>query len=128
MHTLQEKALNNALKTLDHLGCKYRVVLPDGSEQFTLPEEDMKPRRERAHNVPHGGLREAARKLLEGMLPGHIREISIDDFEHDVPFEVFVKAISNTGFAMFGTGAFVIESDRTKENGGRKIVTAYRAC
>lgn len=132
MHELQQKALRNALATLDAMGCRYRVVLSDGTERVTLapdPTMDLPttPLRKREHDVKFGGLKSAARKLIMDMKPGEIRQVSIDDFEHRVPFNVFAASISNAGISEFGIGAFGVSSDKEIALADRKILTVHRS-
>lgn len=103
---MQESAFRGALKTLDVLGCRYRVVLPDGAERSTLPEpaEPARKKRKKLHDVPHGLLRPAARRLIEDMQYGEYRRLNLYDFDYsDIPFDVFAKTINSTAHKLFGT-------------------------
>ena len=107
MNEMQQRAFAGVIRTLDAIGCQYRILKPDGEEVVTFPVEPEKPKRQKKHDLPYGALTPACQQMIGDMYPGEYRAVRLSDFLYPlIPAEVFANAMSSTAYKLWGRGRY----------------------
>ena len=107
MEPIKTKAIEMDVRTLANLGCKFKVISPDGDEYGELVAAPAKSQRTKINNFAECGYAGKVRAMAVGAsltLPCQNAE-AIDSFR---------SAMVGCGIRSFGKGSMISDIDRSK--------------
>lgn len=99
MLDIQRKQIDKLVALLDAWGCKYKIVLDDGTELGTL--EVMPERKKAAPKYPRGSLTDYFLPYISGLRVGDVVSVPGDNY----PLDVLRGSLSAWANHHWGTGA-----------------------
>lgn len=134
LHPLHRISLARSVKALEALNIRYRIELPTGQQYGDLEMPDPviievpvhKPR-EKRHNVPRGELTKRAIELIKDVETGELVDLTIEQFGHEVPIEVFGAALCGAARKLWGIGSGCYETDKEIPRAMRRSLVFCRS-
>ncbi len=101
--SVKEKALQQALRTLEALGCQYKVITAEGEEHGALQVQRQKPARTRTLRHPPGTFKNYLAPHMEPMKVGDVAVIPSGEF---APTEL-QGAVTSLACNRWGKGSYM---------------------
>lgn len=107
---LKQRVLLDALKRIDNLGVRYKIIAPDGAEYGTLMAVQPQPEKQRKRKPPkyeRNALRDYVLGFIGKMAPGDEVTVPVGDFD----IKAVQSSLSSRAGSLWGEGNYLTTRD-----------------